>query len=68
MALTIEQDLVRGQVTIEGTTYSAILFKALGCSLPTSVGHIFRVDKMEDGIVTLTRLREHEGENPRDSL
>jgi hypothetical protein len=46
--------------TIEGTRYSNYLFRELGCSFPSMVGQVLRVDKKEDGLVTVTRLPDME--------
>jgi len=43
-------------VTIEGTRYAACLFEELGCGFPSMVGQVLRVDKKEDGLVTVTHL------------
>lgn len=54
--ITYDEDTI----TIYGTIYSRELFKEFGCSFPDMVGQVLRVDKKEDGIITLTRLPERE--------
>lgn len=44
-------------IEIEGTIYSADLFREFGCRFPSSVGQVLRVDKKDNGIVTVTRLK-----------
>lgn len=43
-------------VTIEGTRYAPGFFREFGCSFPKMVGQILRIDKKEDGLVTVTRI------------
>lgn len=45
-----------GSVTIEGTRYAPVFFREFGCSFPEMVGQTLRVEKKEDGVVTVTRL------------
>jgi len=45
-----------GTVTIEGTRYSEAFFRELGCNFPSMVGQILRVERKEDGVITVTRL------------
>lgn len=59
MTLKIEQN-EDGTVTIEGTKYTEIFFIELGCNFPEMVGQVLRVDKKEDGVVSVTRLPEYE--------
>jgi len=42
-------------IVIEGTKYSGHFFRSLSCCFP-EVGQVFRVDKKEDGVVTVTQL------------
>ena len=53
--LKIEQN-DDGSVTIEGTRYAPEFFRELGCSFPEMVGQTLRIDKKEDGMVTVTRI------------
>lgn len=56
-ALKIEQDEDRDLVTIEGIRYSRELFRSLGIA---PVGAVLRIESREDGVLTVTRLPEHE--------
>ncbi len=47
-------------IEIEGTRYSGHLFRELGCSFPNMIGQVLRIDKKENGLVTVTRLKEKE--------
>lgn len=58
--LQIEQHQREDTVSIEGTKYSADLFRELGCSFPNMIGQVLRIEKKDDGIVTVTRLPELE--------
>jgi len=49
-------DSLTDTIEIEGTRYSGIFFRELGCSFPAMVGQILRIDKKEDGVITVTRL------------
>ncbi len=49
-----------GDVTIEGTRYSAALFEEMGCNFPHMVGQILRIDKKEEQTITVTRLTDLE--------
>jgi hypothetical protein len=49
-------------IEIEGTLYSAHLFRTLGCSFPNMIGQVFRIDEKENGCVTVTRLPQYEEE------
>lgn len=51
-------------IEIFGTRYSVAVFQALGCDFPASVGHVLRVDKKQDGVVTVTRLPAFERVDP----
>lgn len=55
-------DPVSDSIEIEGTKYSGILFRELGCSFPNMIGQILRIDKKENGTVTVTRLKDREKE------
>jgi len=59
MALKIEQ-CDDDTIIIEGTKYSEQLFRELGCSFPNMIGQVLRVDKKDNGVVTVTRLYEEE--------
>lgn len=48
-----------GSVTIEGTRYAPEFFREFGCSFPQMVGQVLRIDKKEDGLVTVTRLTDY---------
>ncbi len=54
--INIKQFPEEDKTEIEGTMYSNFLFKELGCSFPDNIGQVLRVDKKEDGVVTVTRL------------
>ncbi len=45
-------------IVIEGVTYAGEMFRELG--FRTMVGHVLRVEARDHGVVTVTRLREHE--------
>jgi len=45
-----------GSVTIEGTRYTGRFFREFGCSFSEKVGQVLRIDKKENGMVTVTRL------------
>lgn len=47
-------------VEIEGTRYSGDLFREFACSFPNMIGQILRIDKKENGLVTVTRLANKE--------
>ena len=49
-------------IIIEGTRYSGFLFRA-GFGINAMIGQVLRIDKHEDGIVTITRLRDLEAQN-----
>lgn len=53
-------DPITDTIVIEGTRYSADFFRNLGCNFPAMVGQVLRVDKKEDGVVTVTRLEKYE--------
>jgi len=60
-ALSVEPyDPISDTIVIEGTRYSADFFRNLGCNFPGMVGQVLRIDKKEDGVVTVTRLPELE--------
>lgn len=46
-------------IVIEGTRYSGELFRD-GYGLSACIGQVHRVDKREDGVVTITRLHDLE--------
>lgn len=51
-------DPVKDSIEIEGTRYSGTLFREFACSFPNMIGQILRVDKKDNGLVTVTRLEE----------
>ena len=53
MQLTIEQH-DDDTTTINGTRYTNVFFENFGCSFPNMVGQTLRIDKKEDGLVTVT--------------
>ena len=53
-------------ITIEGTRYAGIFFRELGCSFPKMVGQILRIEKKENGLVTVTRLQDGYAANPHE--
>ena len=53
-------DSDRDSIEIEGTRYSGTLFREFACSFPNMIGQILRIDRKEDGLVTVTRLDENE--------
>jgi len=57
MQLTIDQH-DDDTTTIEGTRYANIFFRNFGCSFPGMVGQTLRIDKKEDGLVTVTRIAD----------
>uniref|UniRef100_A0A6M3L9A5 Uncharacterized protein n=1 Tax=viral metagenome TaxID=1070528 RepID=A0A6M3L9A5_9ZZZZ len=59
MSLKIEQH-DDDTVTIEGTRYSEAFFRELGCSFPNMIGQVLRIDKKDNGLVTVTRLRKED--------
>lgn len=42
-------------IVIEGTTYSGVLFRD-GFGINAMIGQVLRVDKHENGVVTVTRI------------
>ena len=53
-----EYDPYLDVIEIEGTRYHGSLFRELGCGFPAMVGQTIRIDKKENGLVTVTRLEE----------
>lgn len=51
-----EYDPINDTIEIEGTVYSASLFRELGCDFPDDVGQLLKVIKKEDGVVTVKRI------------
>ena len=51
-----EYDPITDTIEIEGTKYSGHLFREFGCNFPAMVGQVLRIDKKENGLVTVTRL------------
>lgn len=51
-------DPITDTIEIEGTRYSGQLFREFGCNFPGLVGHLLRVEKKENGIVTITKIYE----------
>jgi len=57
-----EFDPYTDTIVIEGTKYSGVMFReAFG--IKAMVGQILRVDKREDGLVTVTRMRDLEAKD-----
>lgn len=54
-----EYDPYTDTITIEGTRYAGALFRD-GFGINAAVGQVLRIDKHEDGVVTVTRLRDLE--------
>lgn len=57
-----QYDPVTDSVVIEGTRYSGHLFRD-GFGIKAMIGQILRIDKHENGILTVTRLREAEDQS-----
>ena len=53
-------DPIMDVIEIEGTRYSGQFFRELGCNFLSMVGQVLRIDKKENGIITVTRLKEKE--------
>lgn len=51
-----QYDSFTDSIKIEGTRYAGNLFRELGCNFPAMIGQILKVEKKEDGMVTVTRL------------
>ena len=60
-------DSVKDVIEIEGTRYSGVFFRELGCNFPSLVGQVFRIEKKENGLITVTRLKEKEENGPSDN-
>jgi hypothetical protein len=58
--LSVRYDPQKDIIEIEGTKYSGGLFRQFGLKFPGNVGNVLRIDKMEDGVITVTRI------NPSD--
>lgn len=43
-------------IEIEGTRYSGVLFREFGCFFADKIGQILRVEKKENGVVTVKRI------------
>jgi len=53
-------DPITDVIEIEGTKYSGHFFRELGCNFPSMVGQVLRIDKKENGLVHVTRLKDLE--------
>lgn len=59
-----EYDPYSDTIEIEGTKYAGQFFRELGCSFPNMIGQVLRIEKKENGVVTVTRWEEVE--SPED--
>ena len=57
-----EYDPHTDTIIIEGTRYAGCLFRD-GFGINAMVGQVLRIDKHENGLVTVTRLRDLEAPN-----
>lgn len=55
-------DPLTDTITIEGTRYSGVLFRD-GFGLGAIIGQVLRIDKHDNGVVTVTRLPYMESTN-----
>lgn len=58
--LSVRYDPDKDHLEVEGTVYAGNFFRELGCNFKDMVGQVLRVDKKENGVVTLTRIHEVE--------
>ena len=55
--LNVKQyDQITDTIEIEGTKYAGSLFRELGCSFPSMVGQVIRVEQKKEGTVTVRRI------------
>ena len=55
-------------IEIEGTKYSGHIFRTLGCGFPDMIGDVIRVDKKEDGCVTVTTIYRNEEDGQLEEI
>jgi len=53
-------DPILDSIEIEGTRYSSQFFREQGCNFKSMVGQVLRIDKKENGVLTVTRLVDKE--------
>ena len=60
MKLKILQHPHNDTTTINGTKYANHLFESFGVTFSSMIGQVLRIDKREDGVITITRLKDLE--------